>query len=88
MLSVLGKGNYGKVLLVEKKDTKELFVMKKLNKKNILEEKMIERMKTERFILGKVLTNQIHELIVLPRQITTLWSGWNMHSRRPITFSL
>ena len=33
---VLGKGAFGTVLLVEKKNTKELFAMKSINKEDIV----------------------------------------------------
>ena len=36
MLSVIGKGSYGKVLLVKKKDSGELFALKVLKKSEIL----------------------------------------------------
>jgi serum/glucocorticoid-regulated kinase 2 len=36
ILKVLGRGSFGKVLLVEKIDTKELFAMKVLKKEDIL----------------------------------------------------
>lgn len=36
ILRVIGRGSFGKVLLVLKKDTKELFAMKVLKKENIL----------------------------------------------------
>ena len=35
-LSVIGKGSYGKVLLVEKKDTKKMYALKILKKNEIL----------------------------------------------------
>ena len=36
MISVIGKGAYGKVILVEKKDTKFLYAMKVLKKAEII----------------------------------------------------
>ncbi len=51
MLSVIGKGSYGKVLLVKKKDTGELFAMKVLKKSEILRRNQVEHTKTERRIL-------------------------------------
>jgi serum/glucocorticoid-regulated kinase 2 len=35
-LKVIGKGSYGKVLLVEKKDTKKMYALKILKKNEIL----------------------------------------------------
>ncbi len=39
LLSVIGKGNYAKVLLVRKKDNEKLFAMKALKKKYIEEKR-------------------------------------------------
>ena len=36
MISVIGKGAYGKVIIVEKKDTKVLYAMKVLKKAEII----------------------------------------------------
>ena len=36
ILKVIGRGSFGKVFLVEKKDTKDLFAMKVLKKENII----------------------------------------------------
>jgi serine/threonine protein kinase len=36
MLSVIGKGSYGKVILVKKNDTGELYALKVLKKSEIL----------------------------------------------------
>lgn len=53
LLKVLGRGAFGKVMLVEKKDTKELFALKSLHKENIIEKEQIEHTRTERYILEK-----------------------------------
>ena len=37
VLKVLGRGAFGKVMLVEKKDTQELFAMKTIKKVDIIE---------------------------------------------------
>lgn len=59
MLSVIGKGAYGKVLLVKKKDLQnpaggELYAMKVLKKSEILKRNQVEHTMTERRILGSV----------------------------------
>lgn len=54
MLSVVGKGSYGKVLLVKKTDTKELYAMKVLKMKEIVRRGQVEHTKTERRILEAV----------------------------------
>lgn len=51
-LKVLGKGAYGKVQLVEKIDTKELYAMKSLRKVDIIEQDQVEHTKAERMILA------------------------------------
>jgi serum/glucocorticoid-regulated kinase 2 len=45
---VLGRGAFGKVTLVEKKDTKELFAMKSLKKEEIKDDEQMQHVKTER----------------------------------------
>lgn len=51
ILKVLGKGAFGKVFLVEKKDTRELLAMKVLNKANVIETNQVEHTKTERIVM-------------------------------------
>jgi serine/threonine protein kinase len=54
MLSVIGKGSYGKVLLVKKADSGELYALKVLKKTEILKRNQVEHTMTERRILGSV----------------------------------
>jgi len=54
LLSVIGKGSFGKVLQVRKKDSGRIYAMKVLNKKNILENRELEHTKTEKSILQKL----------------------------------
>lgn len=54
LIRVLGRGAFGKVMLVEKKDTKKLYALKSINKHDIIEKDQIEHMKTERRILEYV----------------------------------
>ena len=51
LISVIGKGAFGKVMLVEKKDTGQILAMKSLRKEEIIEKDQIEHTKTERRIL-------------------------------------
>lgn len=48
---VIGRGSFGKVFLVEKKDTKEVFAMKSLRKDVILDYDQVESTKLEKEIL-------------------------------------
>eukprot|EP01133_Synstelium_polycarpum_P008377 gene8377-9846_t len=54
LLNVIGKGSFGKVLQVRKKDTGMIYAMKVLNKKNIVERKEIDHTRAEKNILQKL----------------------------------
>jgi serine/threonine protein kinase len=54
LLKVIGKGSFGKVIQVCKKDTKRIYAMKVMNKKVIVEKNDTEHIKAERRILQKV----------------------------------
>ena len=54
LLSVIGKGSYGKVMLVRKKDTNELLAIKMLKKDYIERRNQILHTKTERNVLARV----------------------------------
>jgi len=60
LLHVIGKGSFGKVLQVKKKDTGKIYAMKVLNKKNILDNGELEHTKTEKNILQKL----VHPFLV------------------------
>ena len=51
LLRVLGKGSFGKVFQVRKKDTGRIYAMKVLGKKDIIERKEVEHTMAERNIL-------------------------------------
>lgn len=52
--AVLGKGSFGKVMLVCKKDTQEVFAMKVLRKEAIIAGNQVQHTKAERSILQEV----------------------------------
>jgi protein-serine/threonine kinase len=54
LLSVIGKGSYGKVMLVKKKDTQELLAIKMLKKDYIERRNQVLHTKTERSVLERV----------------------------------
>jgi serum/glucocorticoid-regulated kinase 2 len=54
LIRLIGKGSYGKVLLVRKNDTGELLAMKMLRKDFIAKRNQIEHTRTERSVLEKV----------------------------------
>jgi len=53
ILKVLGRGAFGKVMLVEKKDNKQLYALKAMHKEHIIDKDQIEHTKTERYVLEK-----------------------------------
>jgi len=60
LLKVVGKGSFGKVMQVRKKDTGEIYAMKVLKKDQLVKRKQVAHTKTER----KVLENIQHPFIV------------------------
>ncbi|KAF0684718.1 Aste57867_23319 [Aphanomyces stellatus] len=52
LLKVIGKGSYGKVTLVRKKDNDKLYAMKMLSKINVKRRNQVEHTRTERRVLG------------------------------------
>lgn len=54
LIKVLGKGSFGKVMLVRKKDTKEIYAMKTLRKAALIKRNQIEHTATERQIVQKI----------------------------------
>jgi serine/threonine protein kinase len=52
MLKVLGKGSFGKVLLVKKKRDDQLYAMKILSKSNLIIRKQVAHTRAERNVLG------------------------------------
>lgn len=51
LLKVLGRGSFGKVMLIRKKDTKMIYAMKVLRKEAIIARNQVQHTKTERNIL-------------------------------------
>lgn len=70
MLSVIGKGSYGKVLLVRKNDINELYALKVLKKSEILKRNQVEHTMTER----KILVSFIY-LFILYRELLNILSS-------------
>lgn len=54
MISVIGKGSYGKVTLVKKKDNQKLYALKILKKSEIVRRNQVEHTMTERRILENI----------------------------------
>lgn len=54
ILKVLGRGSFGKVMLVQKKDNQKLYAMKSLRKDALLEREQVEHTRTEKAILQHV----------------------------------
>eukprot|EP01101_Sappina_pedata_P001269 TRINITY_DN1136_c0_g1_i1.p1 TRINITY_DN1136_c0_g1~~TRINITY_DN1136_c0_g1_i1.p1 ORF type:complete len:450 (-),score=186.59 TRINITY_DN1136_c0_g1_i1:134-1483(-) len=60
MLLLIGKGSFGKVVQVRKKDTCKIYAMKILNKDMILERQELEHAKAEKSVLQKL----VHPFLV------------------------
>ncbi len=54
ILRTLGKGYFGRVFLVEKKDDKNLFALKVINKLDIVKRNFFENLKSEKKIMEQV----------------------------------
>ena len=54
LLAVVGKGSFGKVMQVRKKDTGEIYAMKAMRKEVILRENLVDHTKAEKNILGMI----------------------------------
>lgn len=54
ILKVVGKGSYGKVLLVKKNDDQTIYAMKVLKKKHMIKRNQVEHIRTERSILEMI----------------------------------
>ena len=54
MLTTVGKGSFGKVIQVRKKDTGQVYAMKVLKKAHVIRRKQYEHTMTERRILEEV----------------------------------
>jgi serum/glucocorticoid-regulated kinase 3 len=52
MIQVIGRGSFGKVVLVAHRQTKKLYAMKILAKDNVVKRKQVEHTRTERRVLG------------------------------------
>jgi len=54
LLTLIGKGSFGKVMQVKKKDTGKIYAMKVLDKKHILEHNEVEHTLAEKHILQQI----------------------------------
>ena len=54
LLTVVGKGSFGKVIQVRKNDSGEIFAMKVLKKDHVVKRKQVEHTMTERRILENI----------------------------------
>jgi len=54
LLKVIGKGSFGKVMQVKKKDTQKIYAMKVLKKSQLVKRKQVAHTKTERKVLEDI----------------------------------
>ena len=86
MISVIGKGSYGKVMLVKKRDTGQLYALKVLKKAEIIRRNQVEHTMTER----RILVSDYSVFTLVYRKISDILSSsrWITHSRVIASFSL
>ena len=54
VITSIGKGHFGRVFLVEKKDTKKLYALKVISKMDIIKRNFFENLKNEKEIMEKI----------------------------------
>lgn len=54
LIKVIGRGSFGKVLLVKEKATQKIFAIKVLAKDNVVKRNQVEHTKTERSVMGSI----------------------------------
>merc|ERR1712059_73586 len=54
LIKVIGKGSFGKVVLVRLKGRDKLYAMKILDKRSIVQRNQVKHTNTERRVLGKI----------------------------------
>lgn len=95
IIKVIGRGSYGKVFLVRKRDTKEYFAMKVLKKEHIISRNQIEHTKSEKEILKMMESPfivQLHYAFQSPEKLYLILDFLNggelfFHLRREIRFT-
>lgn len=75
VLKVLGRGSFGKVCLVRRKDTRKLYALKALNKEALLRRNQIAHTQTERNILQHVVHPFLVQLQFAFQSDTRLYLG-------------
>eukprot|EP00002_Diphylleia_rotans_P035644 TRINITY_DN7799_c0_g1_i2.p1 TRINITY_DN7799_c0_g1~~TRINITY_DN7799_c0_g1_i2.p1 ORF type:complete len:497 (+),score=96.49 TRINITY_DN7799_c0_g1_i2:110-1600(+) len=53
-LSVIGKGGFGKVMVVQKKDSKRIYAMKVLKKEELIEQQEVEHVMSEQQVMKRI----------------------------------
>jgi serine/threonine kinase 32 len=62
VLRAIGRGSFGKVCIVKKKDTRKLYAMKYMNKQRCIDENAVLNVLRERKILGLLFHNLLVNL--------------------------
>lgn len=88
LLKVIGKGNFGKVYLARKITNNELYAMKKLKKKRIIDKKQVLHTKTERNLLASLSHPFIVELQYAFQTETSLFMVTNFIQGGELYFHL
>ncbi|KAK8797217.1 hypothetical protein WA158_004427 [Blastocystis sp. Blastoise] len=84
MLKVVGKGSFGKVLLVRSKINKKVYALKILSKEKVVERKQVDHTKSERIILEMINYPFLARLEFAFQTHTTLYLGMEFFAGGPL----
>lgn len=79
LLKVLGKGSFGKVMMVRKKDTKKIYAMKTLRKAALIKRNQVWRISAFSCVISRFRANEADESLLLSCKTATPHQDGTQH---------